>query len=371
MNYFLYRFSPSGIGILAHHHLTVICPSRQVANYLERGFDEHHILACDDFSLANLLDLLEAQETIDTIFTLDEGLMHLTGLLTSILTSDKQAWKVAYAYKDKKIMRQRLEGQIPQPTLIHPDEKLPKQFMVKPRCEASGNGVFKVSQLPDNYSNEDYLLETVEEFDTMFTCDGIALDGKITYFFSHEYIGNILDIKTDFVNIVRTNSHYPDKEFIKRLQVSTQKVLDGLGTEPVHPFHAEFFYNSQTDTLSFCEIGKRFGGANIPLLIKNAFQIDILELYWQAINGNPIPKQEQDFPTKIACTLAIFQNGRHQAPPTLPVPLDAYRSYPEKTSASAQSLDDLRFLINFSLEDETAWEKLAPILKEYSDEQRN
>ena len=47
-------------------------------------------------------------QNIEDIFTLDEGLMHIVGILKSLFTSDEEAWKIAYTYKDKKIMRTQL-----------------------------------------------------------------------------------------------------------------------------------------------------------------------------------------------------------------------------------------------------------------------
>ena len=92
-------------------------------------------------------------------------------------------------------MRQTLAGKINQPALLDNDDQLPDQFMIKPRCEASGKDIHIVSEVPDYILLKIIFLRLLESFDTMFTCDGIAVNGKIEYFFTHEYIGNILDIK--------------------------------------------------------------------------------------------------------------------------------------------------------------------------------
>lgn len=370
MKYFIYRFSPASIGIKAKENLGIICPSRQEKNYLSVGFLKNQIFCIDDFSQINLLLFFKDMQNIEDIFTLDEGLMHIVGILKSLFTSDKEAWKIAYTYKDKKIMRTQLSEQISQPQLLNPNDSLPNTFLIKPRCEASGKDIHIISQIPEYYTAENFLLESQEQFDTMFTCDGIAINGKIQYFFTHEYIGNILDIKTTFINIVRTNSHYNNPLFIQRLKIETQKVLDSLGTEKIHPFHAEFFYNSTTDEISFCEIGKRFGGGNIPLLIKCAFQIDILDTYWNLINSVSIPAEIPTSPSKIALTLAIFQNGHHQLPPKLPFPIEFFREYPEKINCPAHSLDDLRYLITTSVKNEKEFTLISELLEEYKYEQR-
>ena len=370
MKYFIYRFNPSTIGIKADSNLSVICPERLKDNYLELNFPSTNISTIKDFDLPELLQLFESRNDISDIFTLDEGLMHITGILKSLFTDHNQAWKIAYAYKDKKIMRQTLAGKINQPALLDNDDQLPDQFMIKPRCEASGKDIHIVSEVPDYYSTKDYILETVESFDTMFTCDGIAVNGKIEYFFTHEYIGNILDIKKNYFNIIRTNSFYNNEQFIERLKNETQCVLDNLGTEEVHPFHSEFFYQADTDRLSFCEIGKRFGGGNIPLLVKQAFKFDLLATYWKLINGNLEKNNYNEKPQFIALTLAIFQSGQKQLPPTLPITFDYYREYPEKESISATSLDDLRFLITFTLKSQQEFTHVFELLKGYLHEQR-
>ena len=370
MKYFIYRFSPASIGIKAQENLCIVCPNRQEKNYLSLGFLKNQIFCVDDFSQINLFLFFKDIQNIKDIFTLDEGLIHIVGILKSLFTLEKDSWKISYAYKDKKIMREQLNGCVNQPQLLNPNDKLPANFLIKPRCQASGKNIHMVSQVPAYYTSEDFLLETCANFDTMFTCDGIAVNGKIQYFFTHEYIGNILDIRSTFINIVRTNSHYDDPAFIQRLRSETQKVLDGLGSERIHPFHAEFFYHSTTDKFSFCEIGKRFGGGNIPLLIKSAFQIDILDTYWSLINNFPIQREVPKFPLNIAITLAIFQNGHHQLPPQLPVPFDFFREYPEKLGCPARSLDDLRYLITCSVKNEKDFTTIHDLLEEYTDEQR-
>lgn len=370
MKFFIYRYHPSGIGIKPDINLSIICPEHLKNVYLEQSFLEENIFTLENFDFSELLTFFDNRDSISDIFTLDEGLMHIVGILKSIFTNTKDAWKINFAYKDKKLMRQMLAGKVLQPTLLNPISVLPEEFMIKLRSEASGKGVRKVSQVPNYYTSKDYLLETVEQFDAMFTCDGIAVNGKIAYFFTHEYVGNILDIKDSFFNVIKTNSKYSDTSFIKRLKEETQTVLYNLGTEAVHPFHAEFFYHSESDRLSFCEIGKRFGGGNIPLLIKLAFQFDILETYWRLKNDISYHPKCLNQPKRFASTLAVFQNGKRQEPPVLPVKYDYFREYPEKLEEKATSLEDLRYLITFSADIKEDFEQVFESLKEYLYEQR-
>ncbi|WP_461219172.1 ATP-grasp domain-containing protein [Lapidilactobacillus salsurivasis] len=354
MKYFIYRFSPESIGLQPANQLAIVCPSQQRQNYLSVGFAEQQVFTVADFSLLELLLFFKSQPSIDDIFSLDEGLIHLVGILKAIFTDDKNAWEIAYAYKDKKMMRQTLAPKIKQPSLIDPcaTDALPAKFIIKPRREDSGRGVAIVTAVPDYFNSTEYLLETVETFDVMFTCDGIAINGEIGYFFSHEYVGNILAIKTDFFNLIRTNSHYQSNDhLIERLEAATQAVLTRLGTDTIQPFHAEFFYRTETDELSFCEIGKRFGGGQIPLLVKQAFNFDLLATYWALVNNAAVPqvKDYQRSPTCLAVTLAIFQNGRQQVPPEITVPLAFFREYPQQPARRAKSLADLRYLLVFCL----------------------
>ncbi|MFZ7334489.1 biotin carboxylase [Streptococcus pluranimalium] len=371
MKYFIYRYNPTGIGIKTKKNLSIICPEYLKNSYLELSFSEESIFTIDNFDLPDLMMFFYRRDHISDIFTLDEGLMHIVGILKSVFTDEKDAWKVNLAYKDKKMMRQILEGKVLQPKLLNPNETLPKEFMIKPRSEASGKGVSNVSKVPDYYNSKDYLLETTEVFDTMFTCDGVAVNGKITYFFTHEYVGNVLDIKNKFYNIIKTNSKYNDNTFINRLQEETQKVISLLGIEEVVPFHAEFFYHSAADRLSFCEIGKRFGGGNIPLLIKQAFQFDILEAYWQLKSNGSYYAYYTSQPERYASTIAIFQNGKKQYPPTLPVEFDYFREYPEKSDQKATSLEDLRYLVSFSADSSAEFEYIFDKVKGYLYEQGN
>ncbi len=372
MRYFIYRYHPTSIGIKPSDDLTIICPKSLKNKYIELMFLEKNISTVESFELADLLIFFDNKDNISDIFTLDEGLITTVGILKSILTCDRNAWKINLAYKDKKVMRQQLEGKVVQPKLLDSNSILPEAFMIKPRRESSGKGILKTSKVPVYYTNKDYILETVEIFDTMFTCDGIAVDGQIVYFFTHEYIGNILDIKNNYYNIIRTNSKYNnDNGLINRLKEKTQIILSNLGTEDVQPFHTEFFYQSTTNRLSFCEIGKRFGGGNIPLLIKKAFHFDVLETYWQLKNNKHYIPEYTSKPLRYASTLAIFQNGKHQSPPAISVEFDYFREYPEKQEIKATSLDDLRYLVSFSVDSEKELQHIFDELKEYLYEQRN
>lgn len=370
MNYFIYRYSPLSIGIRPDENLSIVCPEKFKYSYLELGFKNENTYLINDFELSDLLVFFESQTDITNIFTLDEGLMLIVGILKSIFTTDNLALKVNMAYKDKKMMRELLDGKIIQPYLLQSDKALPESFMIKPRNGASGRGVKKVSKIPKYFTSNDYILESIESFDTMLTCDGIAINGEIVYFFSHEYVGNILDINKNFYNIIKTNSKYGEPKFIERLKDMTQIVLDNLGTEDIHPFHAEFFYNSETDRLSFCEIGKRFGGGNIPFLIKSAFKIDILETFWNLVNKSVLYQQEISYPEKLAATLAIFQNGKKQEVPNIPVEFEFFRDYSYKPGIQASSLEDLRYLISFSVSSEQELKNIFKYLEPYLYEQR-
>ena len=69
-------------------------------------------------------------------------------------------------------------------------------------------------------------------------------------------------------------------------------------------------------------------------------------------------------------SLAIFQSGQKQLPPTLPITFDYYREYPEKESISATSLDDLRFLITFTLKSQQEFTHVFELFKGYLHERR-
>ena len=61
----------------------------------------------------------------------------------------------------------------------------------------------------------------------------------------------------------------------------SKKILQVVSfNEEITPFHFEWFYSPETQEILFCEVGRRFGGGEIPRLIKNAFDVDILEEYW-------------------------------------------------------------------------------------------
>lgn len=395
MKYFVYRYSPVTVQVPYSENLAIVCPTALRSTYVERGFPVEQIFVLDDFEFWTLLDFFERRSDIEDLFTLDEDLMDIVALVHSFLSNEKERWRLGFLYKDKKRMRQQVEGYVNQPRLLNPQEPLPSNFMVKVRNGSAAKGVSHVTSLPEGFDTSQQLLEEVFEHDYMFTCDGLAVGGIIRYFFTHEYFGTVLNSREKYCTVIRTNSRYVDLDFIQRLQWETQKVLEVLGTEQVHPFHAEFFYNSKTDELGFCEVGKRFGGGNIPLLIETAFDVDILKRYWElqletehmdvtqrADMEESIEKVESGsdgrypleatsskmaIPTNVAVSILFLQNGREQSKPEPPYSLTYFREYPDRHQA-AKSVGELRYLMSLLLKNEDEWEELLQWLRGYLDE---
>lgn len=395
MKYFVYRYSPITVQVPYSENLAIVCPPALRSAYVDRGFPVEQIFVLDDFELWTLLDFFESRSDIEDLFTLDEDLMDIVALVHLFLSKEKGRWRLGFLYKDKKRMRQQVEGHVNQPRLLNPQESLPSNFMVKVRNGSAAKGVSRLTSLPEGFDTSQQLLEEVFEHDYMFTCDGLAIDGTIRYFFSHEYLGTVLDSREKYCTVIRTNSRYADLDFIQRLQRETQKVLEALGTERVHPFHAEFFYNSKTDELAFCEVGKRFGGGNIPLLIETAFDVDILKRYWElqletehmeltqradmeigiekveSSSGGRPPIEDTTLklaiPTNVATSILFLQNGREQTKPEPPYSLTYFREYPDRHRA-AKSVGELRFLMSLLLKNEDEWQELLQWLRGYLDE---
>lgn len=80
-------------------------------------------------------------------------------------------------------------------------------------------------------------------------------------FFSNQYSNKVSNCDIERYTIIHTNENYwKNPSLISRLKEDTAEVLkiltNGKGTIA---FHMEWFYNSVTDVLTFCEVGARFG----------------------------------------------------------------------------------------------------------------
>lgn len=252
-------------------------------------------------SMITVLNEINLTYNIKKISTLAEEDIEEVALLREFYTKQSSQLLTDLLFRDKYYMRSFLQDVICQPKfrLIEESKDIDlfkkqsdsNEFILKRRNLAGGSHVKKVSRnnkiIPettflDLYSGE-YLIEEFVDLPQMVTADGYAISGIISRFFNHEYNEHLLESFGHEYLLLRTSHLYNEKyEYINKIKDQSQKVLNIFlrNKDNISPFHFEWFINEETEKIVFNEVGRRFGGGNIPQLIQIAFGVDILNEYW-------------------------------------------------------------------------------------------
>lgn len=391
MHIILFRYS-ARVVMLNHLFETnsiVIAPKSQEQKYItfeEEGNPLPNVIFIEDYTLPNIvleLRKIKKSETIESITTLSEEDMDWVGLLHDHFVTGNSRFVSNSLFKDKYLMRSLLIDEVKQPyfRLLESQGDFDKFWsqvtndiaIIKPRYGAGSEGVFKVGReekVLDKYFSGKYLIEEFVALEKMMTCDGYAFGTKICRFFSHEYEELLLDtLNTTKEIIVRTNKLYQTKiELIEKAYRECKKVLSVFSVEgELTPFHFEWFYSVQTEELLFCEVGKRFGGAEIPKLINYSFNVDVLKEYWQALIGDDKGihidgAKDLLLPKKISTTYSPYR----QEGTLVSVPQNFEFDWTENTyvfvkvgdkTESAESIVENNFMSQFISENEIEYQE--------------
>lgn len=319
INVIIFRYSPRVVllDLLDKEKSIIIAPSDQrekYDRYIEEGFVLPQIKFVDDFSFVTWVqEIREIKKKfeINSVTTLSEEDIQLVGMLQDYFVEGKSEYLVSTMFKDKYIMRSFLKGVVDQPDfkLIMEKEDIDefrkkhegKDIVIKPRDGAGSQNIrrFSAGEEIDTEYIKDKLNGTclIEEFvdvHNMITCDGYCIGNKVIRFFIHEYEDLILETFSELTySAARTSTIYDGKMNItKRALREVKKVINTFSRkDEIVPFHFEWFYSD--DRMVFCEVGKRFGGGNIPSLIKYSFDVDVLKEYWDLIN-NGIKEEKEE-----------------------------------------------------------------------------
>lgn len=372
-NVFIYGYSPQTIELKPLKNLIIIVPESKKEKYIRIGFHEKKVKTVQYMTVKLCfveLKHIEKEYEIEKVFTLDEAIMDWCGLLNDFFTKVRSQSLQSALFKDKYLMRVFLQGVVSQPAFYTYSELGGKTYnmLAKPRKMASANGIMKCNSQADIEaitSKDEYVFEENVQYDEMFTVDGYAINGKIKRFFSHQYDGKILESVQQNSNeghvLVYTNSYYwKDSTLIERLYQISEKILAVFCRDTITPFHFEFFYKKKKQQIVFCEVGSRFGGGRIPQLIKDAFNCDVLNEYWQTqVSAESLVESfdEQIMkPSRVAATfMALTVNGLITK--DIRSHFNGVQEYLQykmvgTLCSKAQSVDELLYMCRFVAKDE-------------------
>ncbi|MCP1275765.1 ATP-grasp domain-containing protein [Leuconostoc citreum] len=334
-------------------------------------------------AMITVLNEINLTYKIEKISTLAEEDIEEVALLREFYTKQSSQLLTDLLFRDKYYMRSFLQNIVRQPKfrLIEKNEDIElfkkqsssDEFILKRRNLAGGSHVKKVHRnseitpeitFLDLYSG-DYLIEEFVDLPQMVTADGYAVSGNISRFFSHEYNEHLLESFEHEYLLLRTSHLYHSKnDYINKIKKQSQKVLNIFlrNKDNISPFHFEWFINEETEEVVFNEVGRRFGGGNIPQLIQIAFGIDILNEYWlheNSIDNSNCTVIPKNIPDQIAASFMPYK--KHGKIIELPsndlfdwtVKTRMLSKIGDTNTQDVEIVTDIPFMSSFSASDET------------------
>lgn len=333
MKILLNKYTPTlaKLNYLADQDAIVIAPldtQKKYEKYLMKGNRLPKIIYLEDYTLPKMISIIRESidvDSIEEVLTLDEHYMWHAGFLNDYFKKKNSSYLVNSLFQDKYLMRSVLFGIVPQPMfrLIETQKDIElfwkntagDKSIIKPRFGAACVGIKKYSrgeQIPEKFINSQYIIEEYVDLQKMLTCDGYSQGSNIIRFYSHEYEELLLGtIGTSNEFTVRTNSLYEKNiPFLRKIFSECSKVLkEFVNDYSIIPFHFEWFFDENKGEFVFCEVGKRFGGGDIPNLIQRSFGVNIFEEFWGNVFDNKglHPSTDLERPKFISATYCPYK----------------------------------------------------------------
>jgi carbamoylphosphate synthase large subunit len=197
-------------------------------------------------------------------------------------------------------------------------DTIPAPWVLKPRSEASANGIIKVydkeslwihiTEMGNNRFK--YLLEQFKPGD-VYHCDSLILDRKILFSLTSKYLATPMEISQGG-GVFRSATIPYDSEDDKAIKAVNEQVLKGFGLKH-GAAHTEFIKCKEDGKIYFLETSSRVGGAHIAEMVAEASNINLWK-EWAAIEDSlvketkyTLPKIKKEY-AGIVLTLSKFQH---------------------------------------------------------------
>ena len=226
----------------------------------------------------------------DRIVALDEFDMENVAAIREHLRLPGIGQTAIRFFRDKLAMRmQAREAGLLAPEFVHVlNYEDVKEFMarvagpwlLKPRSQASGIGINKISAAEDLWPWLDQLgdqqsIFLLEQFVTgsMYHVDGIVAERKVMFAEAHAYGAPPLDV-SHYGGVFTTRTMARKAALTIELKKVNEKVVEGLNLVR-GVFHGEFLKAASDGRIYFIEIAARVGGAYISDVVRAATGIDL------------------------------------------------------------------------------------------------
>ena len=284
-----------------------------------------------DWNLEHLLlgvgNLMKSTK-IDAIVALDDYDVEKATYLRENLRIDGMGQTTGRYFRDKLAMRMRAKScgiPIPNFCSLFNDhdintfaDTIPAPWVLKPRSEASANGIIKVydkeslwihiNEMGNNRFK--YLLEQFKPGD-VYHCDSLILERKILFSLTSKYLATPMEISQGGGVFRSANIEY-NSEDDKAIKAVNEQVLKGFGLKH-GAAHTEFIKCKEDGKIYFLETSSRVGGAHIAEMVAEASNINLWK-EWAAIEDSlvketkyTLPKVKKEY-AGIVLTLSKYQH---------------------------------------------------------------
>ena len=282
----------------------------------------------------NLDDLLAGvagimrHKKIDAIIALDDFDVEKATYLRENLRISGMGQTTGRYFRDKLAMRMRAKDSgIPIPAfsslfndedINHFADTVAAPWVLKPRSEASANGIMKVYSKDELWQKIHDLADNrikylVEQFKpgAVYHCDGLNWKGKTVFSITSQYLATPMEISQGGGIFRSANIPYNCKDD-KEIKKANEKVLKAFGM--LHGAnHTEFIKCNDDGKIYFLETASRVGGAHLAEMVDGASGINLWG-EWAKIEDALIKEKEYTLPkinkefAGIVLTLSKFQH---------------------------------------------------------------
>jgi len=246
-----------------------------------------------DWNMEHLLfgvaDLMKTHK-IDAIIALDDYDVEKATFLRENLRIPGMGQTTGRYFRDKLAMRMRAKDAgvlVPAFTSLFHDadinhfaDTVSAPWVLKPRSEASANGIIKVHdkeslwnhihELGDNRIR--YLVEQFKPGD-VYHADGLMLEGKSLFCTVSRYLATPMEISQGG-GVFRSANIEFNSEDDKAIKKANAEVMKAFGMKN-GATHTEFIKNREDGKMYFLETSSRVGGANLAEMVQAATDINL------------------------------------------------------------------------------------------------
>lgn len=239
--------------------------------------------------LLGVADLMKSHK-IEAIVALDDYDVEKATFLRENLRIPGMGQTTGRYFRDKLAMRMRAKDAgvlVPAFTSLFHDadinhfaDTVAAPWVLKPRSEASANGIIKVHDkdslwnhihdLGDNRIR--YLVEQFKPGD-VYHADGLMLEGKSLFCTVSRYLATPMEISQEGGVFRSANIEY-NSEDDKAIKKANAEVMKAFGMKN-GATHTEFIKNREDGKMYFLETSSRVGGANLAEMVEAATDINL------------------------------------------------------------------------------------------------